>query len=86
MSFLKESISETILEGQRDNKEKPVYRFGNKEMDFGSPEHVKLMKGLLVGLEGLRNCFKPGTANRHVYSAACHRIKKQIEKYSTNND
>jgi hypothetical protein len=67
-------LSESIKEGVK-------YKFGGKELEFGSPEHVKLLIGMLHGLQGLRDCYHTGSANRHVYSAACHKLRKLIAKY-----
>lgn len=71
-------LSESIKEGVR-------FKFGGKEMEFGSPEHIRVMKGMLHGLQGLRDCYQPGSANRHVYASACHKLRKLILKHSTSN-
>lgn len=67
-------LNESIREGV-------TFKFGGKEMDFGSPEHVKVLKALLRGMQALRDCYNPGSANRHVYSSACHKLKKLIVKH-----
>lgn len=59
------------------------FKFGDKEFDFGSPEHVRILKGILHGLQNLRDCYEIGSANRHVYAAACVRLGKLILKYAT---
>jgi hypothetical protein len=59
------------------------FKFGEKEFDFGSPEHVRILKGILHGLQNLRDCYEIGSANRHVYAAACVRLGKLILKYAT---
>lgn len=67
-------LLESVKEGVR-------FKFGGKEMDFGSTDHVRVLKGLLHGMQNLRDCYQLGSANRHVYSAACHKLKKLIAKH-----
>jgi hypothetical protein len=83
----KESLSEAI-EAEVKNallsesvKEGVKFRFGSKELEFGSPEHVRVLQALLAGMESLRDCYSVGSANRHVYSAACHKLRKLILKH-----
>ena len=68
-------LSENLREGVK-------FRFGSQELDFGSPEHLKILKGLLHGLASLRDCYEIGSAPRHVYASACHRLKRLITKHS----
>ena len=69
------ALKESVKEGIR-------YKFGKAEMDFGSSEHVKVLKGLLHGLQSLRDCYEIGSAHRHVYASACHKLRKLILKHS----
>jgi hypothetical protein len=73
-------IKDTLMEGV---KEGVKFRFGSKELDFGSPEHVRVLQAMLSGLESLRDCYAMGSANRHVYSSACHKIRRLIAKHSS---
>jgi hypothetical protein len=68
-------LAESVKEGVR-------FKFGGKEMGFGSTDHVRILKGLLHGLQSLRDCYEIGSANRHVYASACHKIKKLILKHN----
>lgn len=67
-------LLETVKEGVR-------FKFGGKEMDFGSSDHVRVLKGLLHGLQNLRDCYQVGSANRHVYASACHKLRKLVAKH-----
>lgn len=58
------------------------FKFGAKELEIGSEEHVKVLKALLHGLDSLKNCYSFGSASRHVFAAACARLKRLIVKYS----
>lgn len=78
-SVVKNTLEEVML--KESVKEGVRYKLGSQEMDFGSPEHVKVLKAMLRGLQALRDCYNPGSANRHVYSAACHKLKKLIAKH-----
>lgn len=80
LEFFQENIEENPLLNE-SMKENVVFRIGSREFEFGSKEHLKILSGLYNGLIALRNCYRPGSANRHVYSAACQKIKKIIEKY-----
>jgi len=68
------TLNENIREGVK-------FKFSGKELEFGSPEHVKVLKALLRGMQALRDCYNPGSANRHVYSLACFKLKKLIAKH-----
>lgn len=68
-------LAESVKEGVR-------FKFGGKEMDFGSTDHVRVLKGLLHGLQNLRDCYELGSANRHVYASACHKLRKLIIKHN----
>ncbi|TXH11367.1 MAG: hypothetical protein E6R04_01955 [Spirochaetes bacterium] len=68
-------LNESVKEGVR-------FRFGSKELEFGSPEHVRVLQALLSGMESLRDCYAVGSANRHVYASACHKLRKLILKHS----
>lgn len=73
-----ELISESIKEGMK-------FKFAGKEMEFGSPEHLRVLRGLLHGLQNLRDCYSLGSANRHIYAQACHKIRKLIAKHMPEN-
>ena len=68
-------LTESVKEGVR-------FKFGGKEMDFGSGDHVRILKGLLHGLQNLRDCYEIGSAHRHVYASACHKLRKLIAKHA----
>jgi hypothetical protein len=68
-------LSEAVKEGVK-------FRFGSKELEFGSPEHIRVLQALLSGMESLRDCYSVGSANRHVYAAACHKLRKLIAKHA----
>lgn len=68
-------LTESVKEGVR-------FKFGGKEMDFGSSDHVRVLRGLLSGLQNLRDCYELGSANRHVYAVACNKLKKLILKHA----
>jgi len=76
--FREDVILESVKEGVR-------FRFGNKEMDFGSSDHLKVLKYMLHGLQNLRDCYQVGSANRHVYASACHKLRKLIAKHGSVN-
>jgi hypothetical protein len=80
-SIVREAVKEvaTLNESTREGVK---FKFGGKEMEFGSPEHVRVLKALLRGLQALRDCYPTGSANRHVYSSACYRLKKLIDKHN----
>lgn len=78
-SLVQEAVSDSLI--TESVKEGVKYKFGGKEVEFGSPEHVRLLKGMLLGLQGLRDCYQTGSANRHVYSAACHKLRILIDKF-----
>jgi hypothetical protein len=80
-SLVKEAFEQEVLITE-SVKEGVKYKLGSKEMDFGSADHVRVLKGMLHGLQGLRDCYQVGSANRHVYSAACHKLRKLIAKHS----
>lgn len=67
-------LLESVKEGVR-------FKFGGKEMDFGSTDHLKILKYVLHGLQNLRDCYQVGSANRHVYASACHKLRKLIAKH-----
>jgi len=69
-------LAESVKDGVR-------FKFGGKEMDFGSSDHVRVLKGLLHGLQNLRDCYELGSANRHVYASACHKLRKLILKHAS---
>lgn len=69
-------LAESVKEGVR-------FKFAGREMDFGSTDHVKVLKGLLHGLQNLRDCYELGSANRHVYASACHKLKRLILKHGS---
>lgn len=74
-SLVKEALLlESVKEGVR-------FKFGGKEMDFGSTDHIRVLKGLLHGMQSLRDCYQVGSANRHVYASACHKLRKLIAKH-----
>lgn len=76
---IKAAVQETFL--SESIKEGVKFKIGSKEMEFGGTEHVKVLKALLKGMQSLRDCYSPGSANRHVYSSACHKLKKLITKH-----
>lgn len=78
-SLVREAVSDTLI--TESVKEGVKYKFGGKEVEFGSSEHVRIMKGMLHGLQSLRDCYNLGSANRHVYSAACHKLRLLIDKF-----
>lgn len=59
------------------------FKFGSREMDFGSAEHVKVLRAMLHSLQSLRDCYNTGSANRHVFAMACHKLKRLIDKHGT---
>lgn len=63
---------------------KPGVKFAinGKELEFGSYEHLRILKALLLGLQSLRDCYNMGSANRHVYSLASTKIRKLVDKLS----
>lgn len=67
-SYLQESLKKNIK-----------FNLNGKEFDFGSQEHLRVLKMVLMGLQGLRDCYNLGSANRHVYSAASSKLKKHLE-------
>lgn len=70
---------ETLLESVRPGVK---FKVGGKEMDFGSADHQRVLKGMLHGLKALRDCYKMGSANRHVYSSACAKIERLLKRLS----
>lgn len=78
-SAIKEAVKEAFL--NESIKEGVKFKIGSKEMEFGGAEHLKILKALLKGMQSLRDCYNPGSANRHVYSSACHKLKKLIDKH-----
>lgn len=36
-----------------------------------------------MGLESLKDCFQIGSANRHVYSHAGHKLKRHIKSFES---
>lgn len=78
-SLVKEAVSDSLI--TESVKEGVKYKFGGKEVEFGSPEHVRILKGMLHGMQGLRDCYQLGSANRHVYSSACHKLRILIDKF-----
>jgi len=79
-TIVKETLDDLIL--LETVKENIKYRLGTKELDFGSPEHVRILKGILHGLQNLRDCYRIGSANRHVYAATCGKLRRLIKKFS----
>lgn len=85
--FFETIVRETVKETQNLNeniRDGVKFKFSNKEMEFGSREHVKVLRALLHGMQSLRDCYNSGSANRHVYSAACHKLRKLIIKHGGN--
>jgi hypothetical protein len=78
-SMVKEAVKDALI--KESVKEGVKYKLGSKEMEFGSPDHVRVLKGILHALQSLRDCYQPGSANRHVYSSACHKLRKLIAKH-----
>lgn len=58
------------------------FKVGGKEMDFGGADHQRVLAGMLHGLQALRDCYKMGSANRHVYSSACAKIERLLKRLS----
>lgn len=67
-------LLESVKEGVR-------FKFAGKEMDFGSSDHLKVLKYMLHGLQNLRDCYQVGSANRLVYATACHKLRRLIAKH-----
>lgn len=67
-------LLESVKEGVR-------FKFAGKEMDFGSSDHLKVLKYMLHGLQNLRDCYQTGSANRLVYATACHKLRRLIAKH-----
>lgn len=75
-------VNQAVKEIFTESIKKDVsFKLGSKEMKFGSREHVAALKAILRGLQALRDCYNTGSANRHVYSSACHKIRKLIAKH-----
>ena len=82
-SLVEEVVRDSLKEVLQEAVKLDVkYKIGNKELDFGSTEHVKILKALLVGLKSLRDCYPTGSANRHIYALTCHKLRKLLDKYS----
>jgi hypothetical protein len=79
-TLVREAVDKTVL--NESIKEDVKFSFNGKEIEFGSPEHVKIMSYMLHGLQSLRDCYHVGSANRHVYATACHKLRKLIAKHS----
>jgi pyruvate/2-oxoglutarate dehydrogenase complex dihydrolipoamide acyltransferase (E2) component len=71
-------LLESVKEGVR-------FKFAGKEMDFGSSDHLKVLKYMLHGLQNLRDCYQTGSANRLVYATTCHKLRRLIAKHGPTN-
>lgn len=77
-SLVKGVIEEaSLLESVRPGVK---FKVGGKEMDFGGADHQRVLKGMLHGLQALRDCYNMGSANRHVYSSACSKIARLLKR------
>jgi hypothetical protein len=79
-SLVKEAVAEVMI--SESVKEGVKHKVGSKEVEFGSAEHIRILKGVLHVLQGLRDCYQTGSANRHVYASACHKLRKLIAKHA----
>jgi hypothetical protein len=59
---------------------KPELQYKERTVQFDSSSHLKLLKSTLEHLVALRNAYAAGSANRHVISQTCTRIKRLIAK------
>lgn len=81
-TVVRETIEEELVfEGM---KTKMNVKINGKVFPFGSREHVRDLKAVLMGLEKLRDCYAKGSANRHVYANGCGKLRKLIQKMVLN--
>lgn len=59
---------------------KPALVYKDKELDIESAKHLAMLKQTLEHLIALRAIYPSGSANRHVISQACSRLKRLINK------
>lgn len=64
---------------------KPHITYRDRQVKFDSDTHLKLLHGSLEHLLALRDAYPPGSANRHVMSQVCTRLKRLIKSLEKND-
>lgn len=63
---------------------KPDFQYREKTVKLDSSNHLEMLKKTLEHLEALKDIYHTGSANRHVISQACTRIKRLVKRLEKN--
>lgn len=93
MKQLKEALQEIIFEALLEESKvirfhgirKPELTYKEKQVNVDSNKHLNMLKRTLDHLVALRSVYPTGSANRHIISQACTRIKRLINKLEKNS-
>lgn len=81
---LHEIIFETLLEEGKGMRfhyiRKPSVVYKEKQVKIDSNKHREMLERTLAHLIALRDVYPTGSANRHIISQACTRIKRLVIK------
>lgn len=90
--FLKEDLKDIILTSLLTERKswkfraikKPHLQYREKSVKIDSNGHLNMLKRTLGHLEGLRDVYHTGSANRHIISQTCSRLKRLIKRLEEN--
>lgn len=64
---------------------KPDFVYKDKTVKVDSERHLSLLRNTLEHLESLKGAYANSSANRHIISQTCTRLKRLLKRLEKNN-
>ncbi|TXH09560.1 MAG: hypothetical protein E6R04_07570 [Spirochaetes bacterium] len=86
MKSLSEVLYKKTFVRRKQTQGKDDFVYGDKTVGVETKKHYDMLCKTLMHLEALKSVYERGSANRHILSQTCSRLKRLIARLEKNLD